>query len=441
VLKKNSSFKYEKEYITDDLEKIKNIKKDLIDKNKNKDVKYSIYSTNVEKYEVKIVDNIKPKNEWTLLGTIDHKEQIVKAAPNQHIPTELIPSDLSSCNCDHCNIDRTRNKTVFIKNNNTNEIIRVGGSCIKYYLGYDYKKVLDYLSELNLFIENYSNSDDKKSYDFYGVRYNPMNDTISTKIVIKYFFMYLKNHKFLTKTGAEKINSTKVEGDKFIKSTAIEVQSELDYILEDPADKRWYTTSQEEKEWQEQEIKDWMKACEEFYKDVENESDIKYEEFVKYVEDNYKDNNFLFNVQNMIKNNNVPKHQINYVLSACSMYQGKIEYENYKKLSDEERQRKREKEKNESNWVGTVGSTMKLENLKIVNISGFDGKYGWTNVYKLKDEKGNNFTKFGTINPKFLVDGKENVEVDSVVSFVAEITKHDTYNDIKQTTIGRLSKI
>lgn len=430
---------YDREHITNNLEEIKKIQNDLINKNTDEDKMFVIYKTLVDKYEVKLVDTVKPENEWTLLGVIDHKELLVKAAPNQHIPTNIIPTDLSSCNCDHCQIERSRNKTVFIKNNKTNEILRVGGSCIKYYLGYDYKKILDYISELNLFIKTYS--EDKQPFEFRGMRYDPMQDSVSTKDVIKYFFMYIRTHTFISKSSAEKINSTKKEGEKMATVTAYDVNTELNYIFTDPNDKQSYTFSKEDKDSQQQDIEKWEKDCKVFYERLEREPDTNYDEFVTYVSENYEENNFLFNVNNMIKTNSVPKHQINYVLSACSMFQGKKQYEEFKRKSEDEKQQKIEKEKKESDWVGVVGSTMPLENLKIVHISGFDGKYGWTNIYKLKDEKGNNFTKFGTINPKFLVDGKLDVEVGSVVSFVAEITKQDTYNDIKQTTIGKLSKI
>ena len=172
------------------------------------------------------------------------------------------------------------------------------------------------------------------------------------------------------------------------------------------------------------------------YIKIINKADNKYFDVVKaFIEERYKENNFLLNSRNFFIGGGVKIKQMKYIISACSMYWGM-------KLSEDIKNQKT-KELKKSDFKGTVGEKEKLENLTIKNISGFEGNFGWTNVYKLTVAKGNIYTKFGTINPRFLTKDSplENIEVGAIVSFTAEIKKHDTWKEIKQTTLGRLSKI
>mgnify|MGYP001768665091 CR=1 FL=1 len=379
------------------------------------------------KIEIKLVNVVKNKDDYSILGVIDHKEELVKAAPNQQIPTKLIPKDLrSDCHCDHCNISKVRNKTVFIRNEKTGEIIRVGGSCIKYYLGMNYSNVLDYIETLNLFVESYDN----KEIDFDNSHFEKIEiESISTKSIIDYFFVYVKLHNYISKSGAERINTTIEDYSKKVTPTSSIIHKNIDTVYDDPRNN--YKCSNED-------IVNWEKECELFQKLIDKADVNDYNDFVKYIQDNFENNNFLYNVQNMIKTDSVKLNQINYVIGACSMYYGK-------KLAEEQRNKIIE-EKPVSNWVGTIGEKMILTNLKITKISGFETQYGWSNVYKFIDENGNIFTKFGTMSDKFVIKYEVEGElIGATVSFLAEIKDHktNTFNNIstKETILGRLSQI
>jgi hypothetical protein len=419
--------KYYKETITDDDKKIADLQIEYKDKLPKKN--FQILSTEVYPKSIELVSEIKPQNEWVILGVIVHIDGIIKAAPNQQIPFELIPADLhNSCTCDHCNTERTRNKTVYIKNLKDGKTIRVGGSCIKYYLGYKYEHILNYLADLQIFVTSFNNVSDNvyDGFDGYsgGGRY--VESQVDIKDCVKYFSWYVKKYGYISKSGAEKINSERIDkaagGDiepKMVSSTGGNVSNTLSYVNSTPPrGKDDYET--------------WVETVTEVYDAISKENNDFYNKLVSFVEAEYKTNNFLFNVHNFINNGVVSFKYISYIIGACSMLQGKISYEEFKN--------KDKVEKKESNWVGTVGEKVKLENLTIKHVSGFEGQWGWTPIFKLEDENGNQFTRFGDIPEKFLVSGNE-VIVGSVVSFTAEIKKHDTYNNNKQTVLGRLSKI
>ena len=92
----------------------------------------------------------------------------------------------------------------------------------------------------------------------------------------------------------------------------------------------------------------------------------------------------------------------------------------------------------EAKFVGIAGEKHNLT-LTITDIKTGNGMYGEWTLYSMVDAEGNNFTKFGTINAKF--SNSEDVKVGSVITAAFEIKEHKEFNMIKQTALGRLSKI
>jgi hypothetical protein len=91
-----------------------------------------------------------------------------------------------------------------------------------------------------------------------------------------------------------------------------------------------------------------------------------------------------------------------------------------------------------TNFIGIVGEKEKME-LTITDIKTGNGTYGEWTLYSMKDEDGNFYTKFGTINTKF--SNSNEVKVGSIISALFEIKEHKEFNMIKQTALGRLSTI
>lgn len=428
--------------ITDNLDTALSVKDSLSNKYH---IPMFLITKNVEIMDLKMATVIKPDNEWTILGTIDHVDGLLKAAPKQQVPINLVPSNLTSAsNCDHCHKTLRRNKTVFVENTVTKEIKRVGGTCIKFYLGYDYEKILEYLTDIS-FIDDINNVDESDGWEDYisGGYGGAKIIEISTTEIIKYFYWFYKNKGYISKSGAEKINLKREEEAKnWNPDNPIykKVYSTADIVLNDinkanePPDRYKFKRDDD----YEYAIKEWMEFNVEYRKRLQTTTDDECKLVMDFIKAN-KDNNFIFNANNMINSGLVELRLAHYITGACSWYFGKLAFEDMKKKAAES------KPKDMSEWIGVVGEKEKLENLEIVHISGFDTDFGWSSIYKMKDQNGNHFTKFGTIGTKFIVkktdNSNDNVQVGDFISATAEIKKHDTFNGIKQTILGRLSKL
>lgn len=93
----------------------------------------------------------------------------------------------------------------------------------------------------------------------------------------------------------------------------------------------------------------------------------------------------------------------------------------------------------ESKWVGKVDDRMGLE-LEIVNIQPRDTTFGPSFIVTLEDKKGNEFSRWGDIHPKYLKSGGDKMEVGDWVKFYSIIKNHREWNGRKITDLGRLSK-
>jgi len=424
---------------TDNYDEVEKVYNEIMTKHHGQS-KWFITSKDVNVYDLTMATVIKPEDEWIILGTFDYVDNLLKPAPGQQIPIEMV--NMSKSECDHCHKNIYRKKTVFIKKIKDGSIIKVGGTCIKNYLGYDYEKVLAYLTDVSFLNESWDNeggwNNDYDEDGSFGGRW--IEDEVPVKEIIRYYIWWYNNRGFISKATAEKINSKKIEEHpeqdldsiKMVSSTSSAVQNDVSYANTPPRQTGRYGSE----EWER-----WEEFCTKVYGprlETISENDPHIQKFIDYIEDN-KDNNFLFNVSNMIKLGTVKVRLINYITGGCSFYFGKLYAEEMKRKAEAG------ETKVSSEWVGKVGEKIRLENLEIVHIGGFEGGYGWTSVYKLKDQNGNIFTKFGTIGNQYIVKKNDsdpnNVIVGDIISATAEIKKHDEYMGKKQTVLGRLSKL
>lgn len=404
--------------ISENPEDIKVVIKE-IEKERKEQVNCKIISIDATIYKLTLADVLKPSDEWIILGVLDHIDGTVRAAPNQQIPFDLIPQDLKgSSQCDHCNTKRKRNKTAYIKNITSGKIMRVGGSCIKYYLGYDYEHILDYLSEITFFEK------EKVSRESFGGKIEFEQANASIDDAMKYFIWFCKKNGYRSKKAAETINS-KIEAGgegKMVEPTTSLVLTHLNWIFDPPNFFGKFAGDAR---------KEHEKDCQDFIEHVKDVKQEEIDEIKKFVDDNYKQENYLINAKNLIDRGYVEMKLLRYVIGACSMFWGKKMWEDRKNATT----------KSDSEWVGEKGAKIPLENLTVKRVGSYSGAFGPASVYTLEDENGNIFTKFGTINNKFIVDDSTDIKIGSKLSFTAEIKDHTTFNNIKQTVIGRVSKL
>lgn len=149
-----------------------------------------------------------------------------------------------------------------------------------------------------------------------------------------------------------------------------------------------------------------------------------YNKLLQFIEEKYIDNNFLFNVNKMLTYDVVAINNISYIIGACSMFYGMYLANN--------------KPKSNSEYIGTLNKKYSFDKVTLDDIKHFETQFGSSSIYTFSDDAGNIIIKFGTLSEKYSTTNI--VEIGRVFSFNSEITKHELYRDIKQTTIGRLSK-
>lgn len=82
-----------------------------------------------------------------------------------------------------------------------------------------------------------------------------------------------------------------------------------------------------------------------------------------------------------------------------------------------------------SEWIGEVGSKLPQTKVQLIKKGGFQGQYGWSNLYNFKDTSNNIICWFTTIN----IDFEEN----DWLLLSGNVKKHDEYKGTKSTIVSR----
>ena len=82
-----------------------------------------------------------------------------------------------------------------------------------------------------------------------------------------------------------------------------------------------------------------------------------------------------------------------------------------------------------SEWIGEKGSRYTFENVTFVSRRGFNGRFGYSNVYTFRTEEGNLLTWFSTVD----VDK----EIGDVFTLAGTVKDHSEYKGIKSTVLSR----
>lgn len=381
-------------------------------------------------FDLTIVDDVKPIEEWEILGTVDYIDSIVKPAPNKEIPMNLLKDITLSgnSNCDHCGKKIYRNKTVFVRNTEDGEIKHIGGTCTKYYLGLDYKKVLEYIESIYTMDSLYTFSEEWGSYG------KPFEKDYSVDSILRYYIWHTKHNGHMSKKQAEAYND-KIDTENTTshtkRSTGSIVSSMVEYVSYPPDTKGL-------KSWDaDDEIEKWTRTCVEFNKNIKTIKDDEVKEILDFVDSKKEESNFMFNVNNKIQEGHIVEKLISYITGACSFFFSI-------KLHEENQRKKKEKELEangglELSHIGVIGEKYGFK-VTVTRLSGFEGSFGWTNIYTMVDEKGNVITKFGTIGDRYITNKDESIQIDTTLEFTSDVKDHGEFNGTKQTTIGRLSK-
>jgi hypothetical protein len=84
-----------------------------------------------------------------------------------------------------------------------------------------------------------------------------------------------------------------------------------------------------------------------------------------------------------------------------------------------------------SNWVGEIGQRIKDVRVKVVFTREFDGAYGLTTLYVMKDALGNDYKTFYS-------GSSWSAEKDDELLITGTIKKHEEYKGKKSTMMNRV---
>jgi hypothetical protein len=376
-----------------------------------------------------LIETLNFKGGWELKGIIGHLEGfIIPVDPDNDLPEEF---DANDTTCDHCGTKRSRNKSFLIQNEE-GEWKRVGGDCVKKFLGVNPESFFKLVQAFRDFQNTESAYDEDGNHiatTYQRRAWNPELQAVDidklisiTGVQIDMDGEYIKNEWKEIETGrgyGGRVYTQMVRANQG-ESTSDNVKATY-WLMESPL----YSESQYDID------EELVEEVYKYWNSIEVEGRTVTEERWNFDTNEYEDvevtyysgyDDFMKDVKSYGQKKRIRIMDINKIIPVINSY---FQY-------------KAKQTEPVSEFVGTVGEKVNME-LTVTGVSGFNGAYGWTNVYKMVDANNNQVTKFGTINTKFLVSGNT-IEEGSVLRFNAEIKKHEEFRGKKQTTIGRVAK-
>lgn len=271
--------------------------------------------------------------------------------------------------CDHCQTRRLKSKAYYIEHTDGRHML-VGSTCLKDFLpNINIESLLSYMDQL----PDVSSFEDEDGGGIPREAY-----VIPTSLIMRESYLSIKLYGYVSKTKA---------ADGEFKATVNDIDN--------------------------------LEAAKYLYADMSiddiNALDLELEDCVEDLLAKPADNDFMMNLQLALKcAYNKPK-MFSYLAAGVNIW-----------LRD--KQANKVNEALPSNWVGTVGQRIVVNNMKIVGLFVTQGNYGTTLIYRFQDESGNQYTWFSS---------KDVGEVDDIVDLKFTIREHGEYKGQKQTIITR----
>jgi|688.fasta_scaffold117969_3 hypothetical protein len=267
---------------------------------------------------------------YEVIAVIDHNTILNSTENIIHIINNNITIDLKyrniKSNCQHCNSDRKRNKTILlIDNNNNQDIIQVGSTCLKEFIGIDCLNIIG--------------------------NYQDINDICLTELNID--FEYCKKYPKLNKTV------------DYVAS-CIQTIKEVGYQKTEQNNPTKYVA------W---ELLENSKLNNEFIPLA-----ITIIEYFKNKEFPISDN-FYQNIKNYLSQDYT---NINGFIAYSSIAYNKLIEIDSKKQAEAIQ----DVNKKESSFIGAIGEKIETE-LTFKNVYSFESEWGITKIYLFEDSKGN----------------------------------------------------
>lgn len=349
---------------------------------------WELYPTIHRWHDVEILTSHVPRVEgYALAATIDFENGAVIINGNpvygKDLPIEFRSTDNR---CDHCGYDRDRHSVVVLEKEG--EFIQVGRSCVKDFIGHDPHQIFSFHSLVGRIVEDMD--------EMSRTRGSRSEEVLPTKVVIAVALAVVAEYGYMSHRKSE-------ETDFEVPSTATRVK-EL-FVRETE-----YARAKEKAEW-------WKAHVTE---DVREQA-LK---VIEWVQEQEPSTEYMHNLIQLTAMEGVTWKRVGLIASSVLAYQRALDLLKTREALPE------------SDYVGEVGKRDEFEVTfqKLVLNEGF---YGTTYIHMFRDTDGNDLTWFGSkrLDPELAPSGSD------VITIKGTVTKHQTYNDRKQTVINRVTLV
>jgi hypothetical protein len=347
---------------------------------------------------------------------------------------EVVPKEFlqPSGECNLCNQERYRGKNFIVKDGNSGKYLRLGSSCVKKYIGINpakYIRTLDYLRDFMRDMGGVADDDMWGAQGGGGRRgLDPSNRIVDINKVISTLHDVLSSEPYVKREWEYpdrgpryRTNDGKASADKAEK--IIHNREELDKY---PINTQYVA-----------EFKEFANSLEPIPPNIVKYTDDYSGEQTEY-DKNAGFNEYRAKIKVFGTDANFRIKDTAFLASAINFF------ENEKKRSAEAKERK------DSQWIGNVDEKIKIPYAKLMDMRSGEGQFGVWYLWTFIDDKGNILKKFGTLDSKFRIEkapegseeiGYRDFRKGDVFAFTSDIKKHDEYNGMKNTQLGRFSKL
>ena len=334
----------------------------------NKDGIVNKFNDVVVKYEDIKIDGYK------VIATICHtygNGNIVRLAPN----VDDVDKKYYSIDglCEHCHTNRRRKETVLLQDEDGN-IIQVGKTCLKDFLGHNVNDKLRYLDKIDIFEHEVIGMDCYIS----GIRY------ISVEKILQLSNALIKKYGYIKTT-----DEYGYRNDDCTKDLVYRVYEETsDKTLTD----------------------DLKRIKEEVFS--ENYKDDEVQVMIDYLNNDLSQSNYIQNLRLLANEEYIDQKDLGYLVSLPAYYH-----------------RNNKPDQSGSEWVGEEKQRITID-VTLNKIRGYETMYGYMSVLEFIDGDGNILIWKTTKDVELHVGDKKTI--------VCTIKNHDEFRGVKQTNILRV---
>lgn len=326
---------------------------------------------------------------WQFCAVLEHTpngKNILRAVPGKYDPKFSEYLNASNRECDYCHTNRDRNYTYLIKNIETGELKRVGGSCLQHYVGDEGVK----LAKLSFNLDDYifdKFSDDEDVNNGSEIQKRGINARdVDTVLGIALYWIDLYGYQGANDTG-------KIPTSNLIWKTLT-----FDNI-----------TPEEHSE---------------AFSNVQKQH-VKIENIKKWINgmstEEIKNSPYFQSVKSILDADFVSYKSMGLMASLPYSYTKNLERQEISK------------NKKPSEYIGSIGEKIGPINVKIVGTYTGQGMYGSYQIVRMQDVNGNLLMWFNT--------GKENLEDGKNYEVRGTVKKHEDYKDTKTTVLTRVKAV